>query len=426
MFNFFKRKSKPLEEAMLALDIGTAMVKAAIFQVEERHKKSGELSGRKAYIKGFGKIAQRLGDIQSGVVTDIGSVVHNCKEAIRAASEEAGMRPTQMVMGIAGEFVKGATTTIVYDREEYDAKINLSELRSIVHKLQWKAFAEVRSQLSEETGYPEIDVKLVNTAIVDVRIDGHRVTNPLGFQGKQVQMSIFNSFAPLVHFSALQSIADELELDLLSIVSEPYAVARSLDAGNANLSAIFIDIGGGTTDVALVENGAVVGTKMFALGGRTFTKRLALELNISFQEAEKLKIAYVEDKLEAKSKKIIANTIGHDTEIWLEGVMHCLSEFKEVETLPSRILLCGGGTHLGEIKEMLNESKWYKKLPFGRAPHATHMKPSDIESVIDETKRLKDQQDITPMALVNVGIELAGEETVMQKAIRKVIGIMKV
>lgn len=424
MFNFFK--SKPIEEAMLALDIGTTMVKAAIFQVEEQKKKNGEITGRRAHIKGFGKISQRLGDVQSGVVTDIGSVVHNCKEAIRMASQQAAMRPTQMVMGIAGEFVKGATSTITYNREDHDAKINLAELRNIVHKLQWKAFAEVRSQLSQETGYPEIDVKLVNTAIVDVRIDGYRVTNPLGFQGKQVQMSIFNSFAPLVHFSALQSIADELEIDLLSIVSEPYAVARSLDITNSNLSAIFIDIGGGTTDVAVVENGAVIGTKMFALGGRTFTKRLAVELNISFLEAEKLKIAYVEDKLESKSKKIITNTIKNDTEIWLEGVMLCLADFKEVENLPSRILLCGGGTHLGEIKEILNETKWYKKLHFARAPHATYMKPSDVETVIDETRTLKDQQDITPMALVNVGIELAGEETVMQKAMRKVIGIMKV
>ena len=411
---------------MLALDIGTALVKAAIFQVEEKKKKNGEVIGKRAHIKGFGKIGQRLGDIQNGVVTDIGSVVHNCKEAIRIASQQAGMKPTQMVMGIAGEFVKGATSTITYTREDHDAKINLTELRNIVHKLQWKAFAEVRKQLSEETGYPEIDVKLVNTAIVDVRIDGYRVTNPLGFQGKQVQMSIFNSFAPLVHFSALQSIADELELDLLSIVSEPYAVARSLDTSHENLSAIFIDIGGGTTDVALVENGAVIGTKMFALGGRTFTKRLAIELNISFQEAENLKIAYVEDKLEVKSKKIITSTIKNDTEVWLEGVMLCLADFKEVETLPSRILLCGGGTHLGEIKEILNESKWYKKLHFARAPQATYMKPTDLENVIDETKSLKDQQDITPMALVNVGIELAGEETVMQKIMRKVIGIMKV
>ncbi len=332
-----------------------------------------------------------------------------------------------MVMGIAGEFVKGATSTIKYKREEHDAKINLSELRNIVHKLQWRAFAEVRKQLSEETGYPEIDVKLVNTAIVDVKIDGYKVTNPLGFQGKEVQMSIFNSFAPLVHFSALQNIADELELDLLSIISEPYALSRCLESDDGgNMSGIFIDVGGGTTDIAVVSDGSVVGTKMYAIGGRTFTKRIAVELNISFQEAEKLKISYTADKLEQKSKKIISDIIKDDTEIWLEGIVLALSEFKSLDVLPSKILLCGGGTHLPEIKDALNNTKWYKKLHFARTPQASFIHPNDLGNIIDETKKVKDQQDITPLALVNLGIELAGEETVIQKALRKVIGIMKV
>ena len=425
MFNFFR--SKPQKKGILALDIGTNSVKACVFDIEERQSKNGDLIDKKAHIKGFGQIKQHLADIQNGVVTDIASVVHNCQEAIRIASHKAKLEPAQMVMGIAGEYVKGATSTITYHRDDPDAKINLTELRNIVHKIQWKAFAEVRQQLSDETGYSEIDVKLVNTAIVDVRIDGYKVTNPLGFQGKQVQMSIFNSFAPLVHFSALQGIADELGIDLLSIVSEPYAVARCLEDEKTNNSAIFIDIGGGTTDIAIVENGSVVGTKMFAIGGRTFTKRLAIELNISFQEAEKLKIAYSEGKLEKKSKKIITEVIKHDTEVWLEGVMLSLSDFKDaIEVLPSRILLCGGGTHLGEIRDILNTTKWYKKLHFAREPHANFMQPSDIHNVIDETKTMKDQQVITPVALVNIGIELAGEETVMQKAMRKVIGIMKV
>lgn len=402
-------------------------MKAAVFTIEEKQSAGGEIIGKRAAVRGLGKIRQRLGDIQNGVVTDIASVVHNCKEAIRLAGHEAGLYPTQMVMGIAGEFVKGATSTIKYKREEHDAKINLSELRNIVHKLQWRAFAEVRKQLSEETGYPEIDVKLVNTAIVDVRIDGYKVTNPLGFQGKEVQMSIFNSFAPLVHFSALQSIADELELDLLSIISEPYALSRCLDfEDGGNMSAIFIDVGGGTTDIAVVSNGSVVGTKMYAIGGRTFTKRLAVELNISFQEAEKLKISYTADKLEQKSKKIISDIIRDDTEIWLEGVILALSEFKDLDVLPSKILLCGGGTHLPEIKDALNNTKWYKKLHFARTPQASFIHPNDLGNIIDETKKIKDQQDITPMALVNLGIELAGEETVIQKALRKVIGIMKV
>ncbi|MBN2087761.1 pilus assembly protein PilM [Candidatus Peregrinibacteria bacterium] len=402
-------------------------MKAIIFTIEEKLSAGGEIIGKRAIIRGVGGVKQRQGDIKNGAVTDIASVVNNCKESIRIATNEAGIRASQMVMGIAGEFVKGSTSTIKYKREEHDAKINLSELRNIVHKLEWRAFDEVRKQMSEETGYPEIDVKLVSSSIVEVRIDGYKVTNPLGFQGREVQMSIFNSFAPHVHFTALQNIADELELELLSIISEPYALSRCLDSEhNGSMSAIYIDVGGGTTDIAMVADGSVIGTKMFAIGGRTFTKRIAVELNISFDEAEKLKIAYTDDKLEQKSKKIISDIINNDIDIWLEGVMLALSEFKSMDVLPSKILLCGGGTNLPEIKEAINNTKWYKKLHFANTPQATFMHPNDLNNIIDETKKIKDQQDIIPLSLVNLGIELAGEETVIQKALRKVIGIMKV
>ena len=424
IINFFKRK--PQEKAIVALDIGTENVKAFLFTVEEKQSMSGEVIGKRGIIKGIGKVNQRDGDMQNNNITDIANVVNNAKKAIHLASTEAKIQPDQLVMGIAGEFIKGATSEMKYKREDPNTKINVSELRNIIHKLQWKAFGEVRKMLSEETGHPEIDVKLINSSIVDVRIDGYKVTNLLGFQGKEVKMSIFNSFAPLIHYEALQNIADDLELELLSIVSEPFALSRCLDFEEGNTSAIFIDVGGSGTDIAVVANGSVVSTKMFGIGGRTFTKRLSVELNISFAEAERLKYAYTNDKLEQKSKKVISNIINDDIEIWLEGIVLAISEFKQIKVLPSKILLSGGGTYLPEIRNTLNSRKWHKKLHFVSTPQATYLTPKDLRNIIDETKKIQTRQDIIPLALVNIGVDLAGEETVVQKVLKKVIGIMQV
>ena len=99
------------------------------------------------------------------------------------------------------------------------------------------------------------------------------MTNPVGFQGRNVQIAIFNAFAPLVHLGALQTVASQLDLELIEVVAEPYAVARVLDAEQVRQAgALFVDVGGGTTDVALVRQGGIEGTRMFALGGRAFTK----------------------------------------------------------------------------------------------------------------------------------------------------------
>lgn len=382
---------------------------------------------KRGHILGMGKVRQKLGDIQYGAVMDISSVIYNCKEAIKEAQGQAKMAPNQMIMGIAGELVKGMTMTYNYTRDNPSEKINMEELKNIVHKVQWKAFDSIRRQIADETGYTEIDVKLVNAAIVDVMIDGYKVSNPLGFQGKDVQISIFNSFAPLVHFGALETIAGELDnLDLLGIISQPYAVSRCMgfeDGGH--FSGIFIDIGGGTTDIAVVNDSSIEGTKMFAIGGRTFTKRIATELNISFQKAESIKLAYSDNKLDSKSMQKIKKVIENDVDVWLSGVELALSDFDNLDILPSDIYLCGGGAYLKEVYEALTSKKWIKNFIFSRPPVVKFMEPSDISNFTDETQELKGHGMITPMALANVGLDLAGEESPLNVILKKVISIIK-
>ncbi len=413
---FRRIKKRSGENYFLALDIGTDVVKALVCEVE----------GTKAKVLGVGKRKQKLGDMQSGVVMDIASVIANCHGAIKEAENMAGVTTEKMILGISGELVKGATSTTSYIRRDANSKMDLAELKNIVHKVQWRAFDQVRSQLADETGYNEIDVKLVNAAIVDVRIDGYKVSNPIGFQGKEVTLSIFNAFAPLVHYGALQTIAAEIDKELLMIAAEPYSLTRSLShEDGGQFGAIFIDIGAGTTDIAVVRDGSVEGTKMFTLGGRTFTKRLAQSLNISFQEAEDIKNLYSEDKLERQSHKIVREAMKSDCDVWLSGVVLTLESFDNIDVLPSKILLSGGGAHLPEIKETLESREWIKSLPFTRKPQITFMHPKMITNIIDETKLLKDQSDIVPLSLANLALEFSANEQMLSKLLKKVVRLMQ-
>ncbi len=409
-------KKRSTDAHFLVLDIGTDVVKALVCEAE----------GSRAKVLGVGRKQQKLGDMQSGVVTDIASVIGNCHTAIREAENMAGVSTKKMILGISGELVKGATITTSYIRRDANSKIDLSELKNIVHKVQWRAFDQVRAQLADETGYSEIDVKLVNAAIVDVRIDGYKVTNPTGFQGKEVTLSIFNAFAPLVHYGALQTIASEIDRELLAIAAEPYALTRCMEQEDGQFGAIFLDIGGGTTDVAVVRDGTVEGTKMFTLGGRTFTKRLSQCLNISFKEAEEIKLLYSEDKLERQSHRIVREAMKSDCDVWLSGVVLTLESFENVDVLPSKIFLSGGGSHLPEIKETLESMEWVKSLPFTRKPQISFLSPKMLSNISDETKLLKDPQDIVPMALANLALGFIGEEQPLSKVLKKVVRLMQI
>lgn len=405
-------KNNNLGNSAISLDIGTEFVKTIIFDVEND----------KAVVKGVGRARQKLTDISAGTVTDIHGVIKNCEKALAMAAEEAKKLPDQVIIGIAGELVKGSTTTIKYSRPNPHDKITMKELQEIISKVQNRAFERMRSIMAWESGHSEIDVKLVNAAVVEVRIDGYKVTNPLGFQGKEVQIGVFNAFAPIVHLGALQTIAENLDLDLLAITAEPYAVARCMGPEEGlEFSAIFIDIGGGTTDIAVVSNGGLVGTKMFALGGRAFTKRIASVLNISFSDAEELKIAYSEGKIkDGDQVKQIEKAISDDCQVWLSGVELTLSEFKNVDLLPSRILLCGGGTQLPQIKKILEDHSWPKNIPFAKKPTVNFIKPKNVANIIDSTNKLTTVSDVTPMAMASMAIELVGSKSVVDNILNKV------
>lgn len=394
---------KNQEELFLALDIGTEVVKALIFRVDHE--------ARRGTVIGVGRARQKAGNMQSGAVSDIRGVIGSAREAIEIAKGKAGVkRIEKSIIGIAGELVKGTTTTVHYERVNSEIKIGMPELKMIIDKVQEKALERIKKQLVWETGQ-EIEIKLINAAIVDVRIDGYRVLNPLNFQGREVSMSVFNAYAPLTHLGAIETISDELDLDLLSIVAEPYAVARSVEVEDMlDFSAIFIDIGGGTTDIAVVRNGGLEGTKMFALGGRAFTKRLSQELQVNLETAEQMKLDFSNGRLQTADMQRIGALYADDCRVWLAGVELSLVEFAETDFLPSKIFLCGGGSGLPGIKQSLSSPEWFKGLPFAKPPQIGFLQPHDIVRISDATGELNNPQDITPMGLAHLALLNALDE----------------
>ncbi len=401
-------------DLILALDIGTEVVKALIFRVEKGEKRG--------VIIGVGRVAQKIGNMQSGAVSDISGVIESAREAITLAKKKAGVkRIEKSVIGIAGELVKGTTTTVHYERVNPEMHIGISELKMIIQKVQEKAYERIKRQLAWETGQDDIDVKLINAAIVDVRIDGYHVLNPVSFQGRDVSMSVFNAYAPMIHLGALQTIADELDLDLLSVAAEPYAVARSIEVEDMlDFSAIFIDIGGGTTDIAVVRNGGLEGTKMFALGGRAFTKRLAQEFHLSFEMAEQMKIDYANNRLKSDDTMRITTLFADDCRVWLGGVELSLLEFAETDLLPSRIFLCGGGSGLPGIKQALLSQEWAQVLPFSKPPQVSFLQPKDVTRIVDMTGELNNPQDMTPIGLAHLALlDHVEEEKMLSHILRR-------
>jgi cell division protein FtsA len=408
--------------ALVALDVGTEFAKALVVSVAPDEE--GRLVGS---VRGSGRQRQGLTHMQSGTVSDIDAVVANCSRALGEARAMAGMQATSAVIGIAGELVKGTTSNGAVRREDPHAPMTEAELQQIVEKVQNEALADAERRIAWESGVERLDVRLVHAAVVELKIDGYPVSNPIGFTGAQLELSVFNAFAPMVHLGALQSVASQLGLKLLGVIAEPYAVATCLDPGElGDAGAVFVDIGGGTTDVALVRHGGISGTKMLALGGRAFTKGLAERFALSFSRAEALKLAAADGELpEQVDRPTLTEALAEDAAVWLGGVELMISDLAEGELLPGRVYLCGGGAELPQIAAALDGDEWWHRLPFARKPQVRPLSPADVVGLHDASGQLATRQDVTPMALAHQALILDASSSAAERAMRAAVRAMQ-
>ncbi|MEI8187515.1 MAG: cell division FtsA domain-containing protein [Candidatus Saccharibacteria bacterium] len=392
-----KSRKKDDTQYIVALDIGTEFVKALI----------GKVGADQTEIIGVGRAHQSLSDMQAGAISDITSVVENCDKALAEAEKQAGLSVRSAVIGIAGELVKGTTITVRVKRKNPNNPMTIEEIENIIKLVQQRAQDKARQQLSWELGGKDIEVRLVNSALVSIDIDGYPVTNPVGFQGSDVIVQLFAAFAPMIHIGALERTAQQLDLDLLAVAAEPFAVSRSVigDDPNASMSAILMDIGGGTTDIAVINDGGVQGTKMFGIGGRAYTKSIEKELGVDFGEAEELKLGLVSNKTPSQKLPAVESALHKTLDVWIGGVELALSEFPKLDHLPNRILLCGGGSSLDMVLEELEQTKWYRQLPFTKQPTVQYIKPSQVVGIVDKTGQVNDHTYITAMGLLRVGLD---------------------
>ncbi len=382
---------------IVALDIGTEFVKALVAKVE----------GDRLAVIGVGRQQQGLTDMQAGAISDIAGVVKNCDGALNKAEEQAGVSVRTAIIGIAGELVKGTTTTVRVRRKNPSKQLDMEETEQIIGLVQERAQAKAKQQLEWELGGKDVEIRLVNSALVRIAIDGYPVTNPIGFQGKEVLVQLYTAFAPLVHIGALERTAQELDLDLVAVAAEPFAVARSVIGNDqdATTSAVLMDVGGGTTDIAVLQDGGVQGTKMFGIGGRAFTRAIERELEVPFKQAEDYKLAFSAHHVTATKGTAIKHALDKTLDVWISGIELALGEFTMIDHLPNQMLLCGGGSSLDILMEKLEQGGWYRELPFTKRPVVQHIQPEDVVGIVDRTGNVTDHTYITAMGLLRVGLD---------------------
>jgi cell division protein FtsA len=167
---------------------------------------------------------------------------------------------------------------------------------------------------------------------------------------------------------------------------------------------------------------------MFGVAGRSFTKTISNDLGIEYDAAEKLKLNIGDDKIKPTVRKVLDEAVAKTLDVWIGGVQLALGEFDAIDHLPTRILLCGGGSSLEALVSKLKEGSWTADLPFSRRPIVQHIHPDDVIGVTDTTGDVNNSTYITAMGLLRVGYDtMVGGSDVPASGVRgklnKILGI---
>ncbi|MDR0360703.1 MAG: hypothetical protein LBJ87_14730 [bacterium] len=400
------------------LDIGTDLVKVLVLRRD----------GPEAVVLGVGREPQHPHAMQGGAIADIDAVIEACSQALEAAEDMAGVVPGQVVVGLGGELVKGFSSTVSYPREQPEAKVRENEVRNLLQLVEKRALREAQGLLELERSYGELEARLVHSAIIGVRMDGYPVISPIGFQGRNLEVTVFNTFAPTTQVEAMETVIRELDLELLAAVAEPYAIGRACATEGAwEQGALFVDVGGGTTEVALLRGGGVEGTRMFNLGGRSFTRRIAMALGVNQEDAEARKLRHADGLLAQQEEQQIRDIVMGDVDVLLQGLNLCLRELSRGELLPAATFFCGGGSLLPELMAQATQGGWTDGLAFPRPPVVRRLHPEDVEGISDTSGQLTSPIDVGPMALANHALRIEAEEhDAVNSVMRGVLKAMKV
>jgi cell division protein FtsA len=251
------------EDLIVGLDIGTTKICAVVAEPTENG----------VDVIGIGTHPSR--GLRKGVVVDIDATVDSIKHAVEEAELMADCEITSVYAGIAGGHIEGFNShgiVAVKDREvtEHDVRRVIDAAKAVAIPMD----REVIHVIPQEY-------------IID---DQDGIREPLGMSGVRLEAKIHIVTAAVTSAQNIVKCANKAGLNVMDIVLEPLASAEAVLADDErDLGVCLIDIGGGTTDIAVFADGAIKHTCVLGLGGYHVTNDIAVGLRTPFEEAERIK-----------------------------------------------------------------------------------------------------------------------------------------
>jgi cell division protein FtsA len=277
-FGFIKDIASTKDSQLIAgLDIGTTKVSAVVGEINISGKAPGrETNSSSIRILGVGTSPTR--GIKKGIVTNIEAVVESIRSAVNEAETSADVDIKAVYVGITGGHIGCLSSHGVIAVKERE--IGQKEINSVIDAAKAVAIP--------------FDREILHVIPAGYTVNGENgITDPRGMAGVRLETNVQIITAAATSVQNLVRSCQKAGLEVIEVVFQPLASAGAvLTHDEKNLGVALIDIGGGTTDMALFHEGNICHSRVFTVGGNNFTNDLAIGLRIPSQEAEDIKKRY--------------------------------------------------------------------------------------------------------------------------------------
>ncbi|MCX8159633.1 MAG: cell division protein FtsA [Candidatus Saccharicenans sp.] len=384
---------------LVGLDIGTKKTVAIIGEITEEQK---------VEIIGIG-VAESKG-IRKGVVVNLDLTISAIKRAQEEAELMAGVEIESAYVGISGSHIKSFNSRGVVAVSGKNREISREDIRRVIDQARALSIPPDR----------EIIHIIPQEFIVDEQ-DG--IKDPLGMSGIKLEVNVHIVTSAITSIQNLKNCLERAGIGIQEIVLNQIATSHSvLTHDERELGVGLIDIGAGTTEVAIFERGALWYTSTIPLGGDNFTNDIAVGLRTPIPDAEKIKKKYgcvalpvteEQDTIEVPtvgkgrksrvmSRQILADIIQPRAEEIFRLVDSDIKRMGYEKSLNSGLVLTGGTALLDGLEEVAEE---IFDLPVRRGD------PNYIGGLIDRVS--------TPDYATAVGLILYGYNQILERGFIK-------
>jgi cell division protein FtsA len=254
------------ERYVVGLDIGTTKICCVIGEIRE----SGAVN-----VVGLGESVSR--GLRKGIVVNLEATVEAVKTAVAEAELMAGVNVESATIGIAGGHIRSFNSRGVVSVSGRDRVVSREDLRRVM-------------DAARAVSIPQ-DREIMHVLPQEFVIDEHGgISAPVGLVGSRLEANVHIVTAGTTSIQNLVTCANRAGIEVRETVLEQLAAAESaLNDDEKELGVAMIDIGGGTTDLAIFDKGSIWHTAVLPVGGDHFTNDLAIGLRTPIPDAERLK-----------------------------------------------------------------------------------------------------------------------------------------